>query len=208
MNRAIGIWVAFGIALALGRRVLFEELWILAFLPVFVWVVVGVVLLGLQVWAARRSRVSLDQGQQGLGLSVRSLALRRSGVILCSVVLFLPVSWAGDWMTERVRFSRQRGVYDRIVAQVQGGGATRGDLEGIAYDVDPGPPVRVAFPWPGGIVDNWCGIVHDPTGDVMKVNAFTGWSDEWRASPVTKLFGGDMFACKVVDRPYYMCCFT
>jgi hypothetical protein len=195
MTRAIGIWAALGIAVALTSRVLFEAIWVLGWIPALVWALAGLVLLALQAWSGRRA-------------GSRGGALRRSGVILLGLLLFYPLSWVGDRVTERIRFARQRGAYDRIVAKAQGGAVTRGELDGVSYEVDPGPPVRLAFPWPGGIVDNWCGVVHDPSGDVMKVNTFGAWSDEWRRSPVTQLFGGDMFACKVMDGPYYMCCFT
>ena len=80
------------------------------------------------------------------------------------------------------------------------------------YFVDPGPPVRVAFVLaPGRFIDNWCGVVYDPSGEVMQANQFDGSWNSWDVqvpSRIIGLFGGDMLGCRPLDAPYYHCCFT
>ena len=77
--------------------------------------------------------------------------------------------------------------------------------------VDAGPPVRVAFPLPGGILDNWQGIVYDPTGVVLRTREFRrDWSnfDDPALLPVKRLFGGDVQHCESMGGPWYFCQFT
>ncbi len=76
--------------------------------------------------------------------------------------------------------------------------------------IDEGPPVRVAFSW-GGIIDNWHGIVYDPTGEVLKANQFkrdwSNWNDP-NLHAVKKLFDGDMTSATHLWGPWYYCTFT
>jgi hypothetical protein len=67
--------------------------------------------------------------------------------------------------------------------------------------------VRVAFLL-GGIIDNWTGVVYDPTGEVLKVNGFELFGDEWREAKVTQLFGGDMTSARHLKGHWYLCTFT
>ena len=98
--------------------------------------------------------------------------------------------------------------YEAIVGRVMATGNARGgEASGVQFEVDAGPPLRVAFPQPGGIIDNWEGVVWDPT-DVVR--SATGWRDgTYTASPVAKaLFGGDLVACRHVIDHFYRCWFT
>jgi hypothetical protein len=61
-------------------------------------------------------------------------------------------------------------------------------------EVDQGPPVRVAFVW-GGILDNWQGIVYDPTGVVLTEKGHL-------------LFGGDLIHARHLWKDWYYCAFT
>lgn len=77
--------------------------------------------------------------------------------------------------------------------------------------VDPGPPVRVAVSW-GGILDNWRGLVHDPTGEAMKAKRLDleTWSN--RGDPddasVAGLFGGTLVRARHLEGDWYLCWFT
>ncbi len=85
------------------------------------------------------------------------------------------------------------------------------DSQGLHYFVEPGPPLRLAFPWPGGVIDNWCGAVYDPSKVVLQANKFTGDWDKWHDQvpiEVIRLFGGDMMYCAELEPPFYRCCFT
>jgi hypothetical protein len=186
-----------GAALAMSYRLAREHLWLLADGPVLAWGVAGLALL---VIALRRAFDSTS----------RPRALRRAAAIVIMVLAFPALAHLGNVLTERIRFVRERSTYDGIVARARAQRieAQSGREDGLDYIVDPGPPMRVAFLWPGGIVDNWCGVIHDPSGEVMKVNDLIPGSPEWRQSEFTRLFGGDMVACRSLDAPYYSCCFT
>jgi hypothetical protein len=76
--------------------------------------------------------------------------------------------------------------------------------------VDTGPPVRLAFPQPGGFLERWEGIVFDPTGEVM---AARGWSyaggiEDFTAPPrIKRLFGGLLLKCEHLEGKWYLCAF-
>ena len=79
---------------------------------------------------------------------------------------------------------------------------------GLDAIVDAGPPVRIAFMTSPGFLDNWSGIVFDPTGKVMLAD---GWdaSGKFRApEAITKLFDGDLVSCRHLWGDYYRCSFT
>ncbi len=79
---------------------------------------------------------------------------------------------------------------------------------GVTYSVDVGPPIRVAFN-PAGFLDNWSGIIYDPTGDVMQANGFDPVTGKFFAPDrVTKLFDGDLVNCRHLWGNYYDCSFT
>lgn len=75
----------------------------------------------------------------------------------------------------------------------------------VTYDRLLGHPVR-AFPVGMGFIDNWCAFVHDPSEQIVRVNAFA-WSDP-AAEPWRKLFGGDLTGCRRQDEAWFFCCFT
>jgi hypothetical protein len=121
--------------------------------------------------------------------------------------------WGGrDW-GERVRFAMVRSLYEQrlhaVLKEAQEGTAYRGKSR--AYEVDTGPPVRVAFMWQGGVTDNWVGLVYDPTGLVMRANEFkrdwSSWGDPALES-VRRLFGGDLCHTRHLSDHWYLCTFT
>jgi hypothetical protein len=71
----------------------------------------------------------------------------------------------------------------------------------IEYIVDVGPPIRLAFP-KDGIIDNWRGVVYDPTDVVARAQGFSAPAE------ITALFGGDLVSCRHLYRHYYFCGFT
>lgn len=71
-------------------------------------------------------------------------------------------------------------------------------IDGLDVEVE-NPPLRIAFPQPSGLLDNWCAIVFDETGELLRVSP---------ASPLSKLFGGDIVGCHALDGPYLFCCLT
>src|SRR5262245_23646376 len=76
--------------------------------------------------------------------------------------------------------------------------------------VELGPPLRVAFV-EDGLLDNWHGIVYDPTGLVLRANLLKGdYSNRGdpRLNEVLQLFGGMMIRAVPLGGPWYRCYFT
>lgn len=73
---------------------------------------------------------------------------------------------------------------------------------GVDFVVADSAPLRVAFPKPGQFLDNWSGIVYDPTGAVEQ-----GDFDTY-PTQIKKLFDGDMVVCDHIVGPWYDCAFT
>jgi hypothetical protein len=63
--------------------------------------------------------------------------------------------------------------------------------------------LRLAFPYWGGITDNWKATVHDPTHEIAQ-------ADGWDKTPenIRELFGGDMYYCWHLFSTFYTCTFT
>lgn len=198
---ALLTWTATGLLLLFLERPLYDALWIMIASIFLVYVLAGAILLLFTVAyaAQRRNWVA---------------AASAFGFALCSLILWQVepvVSQAGDTATFRIRFSTNRATYDRIVAEVErslGSVPPHGERWGIRFQVDAGPPVRVAFRQPGGLLDNWEGVVYDPTGLVSQAQ---GWRSpgEFSAPPdIKQLFGGDLVSCRHVEKSYYRCWFT
>ena len=199
------IWLVSGLVLALTAQLAYAYLWILALIPVIIWAAFGLVLAVLSAWRLRRA----DQRRKA------------AATLLCiatGVVLFLPIAQLGASLTTRIRFAVERPRYEKVISTLQDSIRTTGqpaagrhDYEGVVYVVNSGPPLRLAFPWPGGMIDNWCGAVYDPTSAVLQANNFTGeWSkwDEQVAPEIKGMFGGDLVHCSELRSPFYHCCFT
>lgn len=145
-------------------------------------------------------------------LAVLSLLLLRSirptpsaplvFIVLLASVLAVVFSLHGYHWGARLRLLLHEQEYQSVVTQVRSTQPTT-DAEfsykdGLAYIVDKGPPLRVAFPWPGGILDNWCGAVYDPSGYVLNSDL----------RDVRGLFGGDIVHCSALGGAWSLCCFT
>ena len=202
MRRLMGLWLALGVLLALGHRPLYNTLWLLL---VYVW--------GLYALL-------------GLALLIAVLQLpRRTGVPYAALTLAgAAVLWFGYWTFaswgERPYFAWRNAHYwpryRAVVADVlrDSGPPTYQprwtEWRGVHFMVDSGPPLRIAFLQPGGLLDNWEGFVYDPTG---RVATATGWragaAGQYTAAPdVFKLFGGDLVRCEPIEVHYFRCWFT
>lgn len=199
----VAAWVLVGILLAFFQRPIWDALWALAFFILPVYTIAGVVLL---VVAVLRTRT-------GARRALPTIAL----ILVAGVGLWFgdaPIAGIGDAWVFRWRFARLRAEYERIALEVErrpaGDTASAGVQHGISYRIDHGPPTRVVFPQPGGILDNWDGIVHDPTGAVASA---TGWQQGIAGrfsapANVRALFGGDLVGCERIEGAFYRCWFT
>ena len=132
-------------------------------------------------------------------------------VLLVATILFAwPLLIVGEFAGNCAMLIIYQHHYENIIAREKGKPRTiaYANDDGVTYSVDPGPPVRVAFN-PSGILDNWSGIIYDPTGDVMQANGFDPKTGKFVApESITKLFGGDLVSCEHLWGAYYTCSFT
>ena len=199
---AVVAWVAVGTLLAFFSRILWDAIWIFTLGLWAMYAVAGLVLSGVMFWLGwRRARLI------GIGVYITAFV-----VLVFGLAFALPhVAAAGDEFQFSRRFARLKPQYEAIVDQALAAGDGKdGEGNGVPFTVDPGPPLRVAFPQPGGLLDNWEGVVWDPTGIVRSA---TGWRNgiggDYTASAEAKgLFGGDLVACRHVANHFYRCWFT
>ena len=134
--------------------------------------------------------------------------------LLMAVIGLVAYFTFGFPVGERIRFAWLRPKYEARLKEIlatletDAGASARGFPDCV---LDEGPPIRVAFFWHRGVVDNWVGLVHDPTGGVLKANEFkrdwSNWSDP-KLRPVKQMFGGDMYRARNVGKNWYLCWFT
>ena len=131
-----------------------------------------------------------------------------------AIALALPVMWGVAWCLDWTSFLSNRSEYAEIVRLVEAGtfdGPAEGFQEnnGITFMIDEGRPLRVAFLMPGGFLDNWSGVIYDPTGDVMLAHGWNAQTGVFVAPErVTKLFYGDLVSCRHLSGKFYQCSFT
>lgn len=172
------------------------------------WVLVG-------VWWLALYAAGATLAVWALVLLVKAHPSRRPGFaipLLVPITAFLLQCLVGTGWVFALRFSFSRPRYEAAVARIQAAApAQRDKVAGRDYNVDPGPPLRVAFVQPGSVLDNYSAIVYDPTGLVMKANQFKGdwsnWNDP-KLAHVKKLFGGDLVWAEHLGGPWYRCGFT
>lgn len=201
--RWVVVWVAVGPLLAFADRPLWDRLWIMTLGIWVLYAALGLALFVRLLWRARGQSWRGAEIVPALAVPVFSIALW---------FLFPHLAGAGDRFQFHRRFDALRPQYERIVGELSRTQPPpkRGELEGISFTTDAGPPLRVAFLQPGGMIDNWEGLIYDPTG---AVGTATGWRagvpGEFSASPeVIKLFGGDLVGCRHIIGPFYRCWFT
>jgi hypothetical protein len=197
---ALLIWIVTGVLLAFFERPLYDALWIMAGFLELGFIFLGVVLLCIVAYYGVRHR-SFVVSASALGFIFSGLALWYMAPLITA---------KGDAAIFWFRFTKNRPTYDRIVAEVEQAptGSFYGEREGVCYQVDAKQSIRVAFPQPGGILDNWEGVIYDPTGEVLKAR---GWAEPGVVSAppgVRELFGSDLVSCRHVEGHYYRCWFT
>lgn len=155
--------------------------------------------------------IVLAWNERSRGLRAIINAIVPIGVTMGLVLMFLPLSWLFlavlDWATLAINWSR----YSTIAAAPQSH-HEQADVwlkaHGTDYVLAHGSPRRVAFPMPGGFLDNWDAIVVDPTDRVAAATGLTREGDFTAPSDVKSLFGGDLVACTHMTGHFYRCSFT
>lgn len=192
-------WVAAGLFLALFTKVIDDAIWILLGGVELVYLLVGLVLFVVLLTSNART---LRQGWR----RVVALPLAAIAVWFASGRLAL----LGDEAQFFLRFRAHEADYIRLsqLAQLEQQMPQAGDGD-IPYELDGASPTRVAFPLPGGILDNWEAVIFDPTDQVATAKGWGRQPGDFTASPAAKkLFGGDLLACRHVKGHFYRCWFT
>lgn len=191
-----------GIAFALNNMLLLWFAFLGIFGVAFALLVAVVLIVGGGI---RRRRLARTRGDK-VALIAAPLAL-----LLLLIASALPILWAANIGVMYARLMIEKPKYEAIIehlrkdehAPSQG---YRKDL-GIEYDVDYGPPIRVAFR-PVGMLDNWSAIIFDPTGEMLKADGFDEEGNFAAPDGITKLFGGDLVSCRRLWGDYLHCAFT
>jgi len=130
--------------------------------------------------------------------AIRRTRSRLQAFGLASVLFLGGIAYGSNVLEDtgtHFRFLRLKSEYAGIVEQLEAGTIeTRGVCDGISYQSEAGPELRIAFGW-GGLIDNWYGVVYDPTGLVIRSNEFLSDWPNWQApdlAQVKGLFGGDL----------------
>jgi hypothetical protein len=195
-------WFALGVALTLAYGPLVNGMWLTGLWVGAVYAVLGLMLL-----------------LSFLRLPPRTALAYTTLTLVGAIVLVLAQPRLGNWgeppyLAWRTAYHWPR--YEAVVAEVLQGTLSTDpharwtERRGVDFMVDSGPPVRVAFLQPGGLLDNWEGIVYDPTG---RVATAVGWREGspgefTAAADVKKLFGGDLVRCVPIEHAYFRCWFT
>jgi hypothetical protein len=191
------VWAVVGVLLEIGSAAMTAWNPFLTFSAFSVYWLVGLVLLCACLVAGLRRR----QGNFAVA----------GGLVLGAILLLLGAP-ALELFGVRLAFSAHKPAYEEIVADAAKGrlkGSGRASRNGVNYQVDVGPPARVAFVW-GGLLDNWSGVVFDGTDVVASARGWSsGVTGTFTATPeAQKLFGGDLVWCEELSEHYYYCSFT
>lgn len=195
LYRSTSAWIAVLLLRCLFSHEVAAALWVLDLF--LVW--------GLGLWGAGLAIFLLVKGfRMSQGWRHRVVAGACLG--LSAGLVFTPYP---DRLGTYFKFYRNLETYQVMVEQIVEGSLAE-DASLPSYHIDEGPPVRVAFPW-GGIIDNWVGIVYDPSGEVERANAFkkdwSNWGDP-ELKHVKRLFGGDLRGARQLKKHWYYCSFT
>ncbi|WP_333591186.1 hypothetical protein [Brevundimonas sp.] len=170
---------------------LFETVFIFGSVLQIFWFVMGVGVLAVSV---------IQSGWRG------GLAALVAGALVVAASPF--ISTAGSWSWAWASLQSHKAVYDQVVAQAAAL-PDQGQIDGRQYRIERGPPVRIAFPQPVGVADNWGAVIHDPSDAVATARGWTGKPPKHTVrSDLQELWGGDLLSCRRITGHYYRCWFT
>jgi hypothetical protein len=196
----ISVWFAAGVGLLLAFALISNPFLAAILGPLAVLGYGGLAILLLVAYV----RTAIQERTRKSYLAVGSIPLLTVVLVLSAPFVDTLVVYA-QFATMLPRYSR---IVDAVTQPPQPDAADQN--QEARYIVDVGPPVRVAFP-KDGIVDNWWGIVYDPTDAVAQAKGweFDGGEQRFTAPQQVKaLFGGDLVSCRHLYKHYYSCSFT
>ena len=145
---------------------------------------------------------------------------------LVGLLLVGVISYGTNFTTDlgdKLRFLRYEKKYVQIIEKIKTKKiSSNGSVNGISYDTEVDPAMRVSFSW-GGIIDNWRGIIYDPTNELSKIaennqihinsgerNQLTPDEERYikETAELKLLFGGVIYKVKKMGNNWYLCWFT
>lgn len=128
------------------------------------------------------------------------LIYRRRFFVALSLSVFVIAVW-GIWILaptrevgKTVKFWYEEADYLMAVEELKRTGNPRCVALGKC-GIDDGPPLRLVFSW-GGLLNNWGGVVYDPSGLVM-----------YQVRP-RSLLGSELIRCEHLKEDFYLCGFN
>ena len=134
-----------------------------------------------------------------VGFAIRSVVKEKRGVVAIVIVVVgaALIIIFGDRLAIDARFAMARADYETELERIrEGQPASHPDF---AYMEETGAGLRVAFYWKRGIVDNWSGIVFDPSDSLADASLSSGQRS---------YFGGDLIYSRHLSGHWYLCGFT
>jgi len=147
-------------------------------------------------------------------------------VSLVGLLLVGVISYGTNFTTDlgdKLRFLRYEKKYVQIIEKIKTKKiSSNGSVNGISYDTEVDPVMRVSFSW-GGILDNWRGIIYDPTNELSTIaknnQIHINYRDKKSLTPADEehikettelklLFGGVIYKVKKMGNNWYLCWFT
>lgn len=183
------------------------------------WILIAAILLLASDWLVEAififgPMIQLGWACVGLAILIALLLRRRWApaaiLVAAGVALLLsPLPQWGGWLWFRISFESHKAAYMQVVTEASDL-PRQGTAHGVRYLIEPGPPMRVAFPQPVGVADNWGAVIHDPTDAVLTAQ---GWGEsgpgDYTARPdVQNLWGGDLLTCARITGHWHRCWFT
>ena len=145
---------------------------------------------------------------------------------LVGLLLVGVISYGTNFTTDlgdKLRFLRYEKKYVQIIEKIETKKiSSNGSVNGISYNTEADPVMRVSFSW-GGILDNWRGIIYDPTNELSTIaennqininsgdrNSLTPADEEYikETTELKLLFGGVIYKVKKMANNWYLCWFT
>jgi hypothetical protein len=142
-----------------------------------------------------------------------------AAILLCALLAIGGISYGTDLIKDlglRLRFQRLKPAYSEIIEKLSSGKIPgEGNYLGTRYESETDPVFRVSFSW-AGIVDNWYGIIYDPSDKIMRVNESDPFKSRDPGSPkvdkelekIRMVFGGLLYKAERLGDHWYLCWFT
>lgn len=200
LHTAAAAWTVAGLLFWMTSDWLWNEIWLLSIIVFAAYVLSGAMIAFVCLWMGPRNGWTRSRVTAGAMLLGGATMVGEAGPGLTRM--------SGRWTFE-ARFRQMEPRYRQLTLRAAEGRLPRdGSWGGVRFVVDSGPPLRVAFPQPGNVTDNWECVVHDPSGSLAAAVPRRQGGDRYPPPRLAGLFGGRLTGCEHLSGTYYRCWFT